>query len=137
MRTIGVVLLAGAAMAQAPSYQVVASTSAIMRGMIEPAEKAILEASKEAPADNRAWGAVRTQSMLMQEGAQLLEMGSRAKDQDGWIKASQALFDAAGAVTKAAQARDAAAFTEAASHIAGTCKGCHDTYRPARQPKKQ
>jgi cytochrome c556 len=130
MRVIGVFLLAGLAMAQAPTYEPIASTQQLMRGMIDPASKALVEAAKDpGPADNRAWGMAMVNAVMLQESAQLIKMGNRAKDQDGWMKACQGLSEAGAAVQKAVQAKDVAAFQAAANGINATCQGCHSVYR--------
>ena len=138
MRMIGVLLLAGVAMAQGPSYEPVANTQQLMRGMIDPASKAIAESAKDAgPADPRAWNTAIVNAVMLQESAQLLKVGTRAKDQDGWMKAVQALSDAGAAVQKAAAAKDVAAYQAAAGTINGTCQGCHSVYRGRGGQKKQ
>ena len=126
-------------MAQAPTgYREIANTGQLMQGLIQPATAAIQDAGKDAgPQDNRAWRSVLLNALMIQEGGQLLEMGSRAKDQDGWIKAANALIDAGAAVQKAAQSRDVAALQTAASGLNGTCQGCHSIYRVRSGPKKQ
>jgi cytochrome c556 len=130
MRVIGVFLLAGMAMAQAPTYEPIASTQQLMQGMIDPASKAIAESAKDpGPADNRAWRTAMLNGIMLQESAQLIKMGTRAKDQDGWMKACQALADAGAAVQKAAAAKDVAAYQAAAGGINATCQGCHSVYR--------
>ena len=130
MRVIGVFLLAGMAMAQAPTYEPIASTQQLMQGMIDPASKAIAESAKDpGPADNRAWRTAMLNGIMLQESAQLIKMGTRAKDQDGWMKACQALADAGAAVQKAAAAKDVAAYQAAAGGINATCQGCHGVYR--------
>ncbi|HLK66583.1 MAG TPA: cytochrome c [Bryobacteraceae bacterium] len=138
MRIVGIFLLAGLAMAQAPTYEPIASTSQLMQGMIQPASQAITESAKDpGPADNRAWRTAMLQGIMLQESAQLLKMGSRAKDQDGWMKACQALGDAGAAVQKAAAAKDVAAYQAAAGGINATCQGCHSVYRQRGPGKKQ
>jgi len=118
MRVIGVLLLAGLAMAQAPVYEPVASTQQLMQGMINPALQAITEAAKDpGPADNRAWRTAMLNGIMLEESAQLIKVGNRAKDQDGWMKATQALSDAGAAVQKAAAAKDLAAFQAAAEEF--------------------
>jgi len=70
MRVIGVFLLAGLAMAQAPTYEPVASIQQLMRGMIDPASKAVAESAKEqGPADNRAWSMGVLNGVMLQESA--------------------------------------------------------------------
>ena len=132
MRVISMLLLAGLAMAQAPTYEPIANTQQLMQGMIQPASQAIMEAAKDAaPADNRAWRMAMLNGFMLQQSAQLIKLGNRAKDQDGWMKACQTLGDAGAAVQKAAAAKDVAAFQAAAGTIQGTCRGCHSV-SPAR-----
>jgi cytochrome c556 len=138
MRVIGAFLLAGVALAQAPAYKEIANTGQLMQGMIQPASSAIAEASKDAgPADQRAWRTVMLHSLMLQETGQLLLMGSRAKDQDGWVKATQALMDAGAAAQKAAQAKDVAALQAASASINSSCQGCHSVYRQRGGGRKQ
>ncbi len=138
MRMIGVLLLAGVAMAQGPSYEPVASTGQLMQGMISPASRAISESAKDAgPADPRAWNTAVVNAVMLQEAGQLLKVSTRAKDQDGWAKAAQAMVDAGAAVQKAAVAKDVAAYQAAAGTINGTCQGCHSVYRMRGGQKKQ
>ena len=137
MRAIGLFLLAGLAMAQAPSYEAVANIRQIMQGIVDPASKAIAAAAKEPPADNRGWNMAGTQAILLAESMQLMNIGGRAKDQEGWLKASKAMGDAAMAVSRAAAAKDAAAFQSAAANIGAACQGCHSVYRQRPGQKKQ
>jgi hypothetical protein len=109
-----------------------------MQGLIQPAATAIQEAAKEqGPQDNRAWRSVMLNGVMLQEAGQLLLIGNRAKDEDGWVKAVNAMADAGAAVQKAAQALDFAALQTAASGLNGTCQGCHSIYRVRGGAKKQ
>jgi len=138
MRFAGLFLLAGLALAQGPGYEPVANTGQLMQGLIDPASKAIAEAAKEAgPQDNRAWRGAMLNGLMLQEAAQMLKVSSRAKDQDGWMKATAALGEAGAAVQKAATAKDLAAFQAAAGTITATCQGCHSVYRQRGGAKKQ
>lgn len=138
MRVLGVFVLAGAALAQGPAYHEVANTGQVMQGMIQPAMMAINNAAKESgPADDRAWRGVAINSVMLQEGAELLKTSGRAKDQDAWIKDADALKSAGAAVQKAAMAKDLAALQTAASGIGATCQGCHSVYRMRPGQKKQ
>jgi len=138
MRALGVLLLAGVAMAQAPTYQEIANTGQLMQGLIQPAMNSINEVAKDqGPQDNRAWRTAMLNGIMLQESSQLLMMGTRAKDQDGWVKACKALGDAGAAVQKAAQSKDVAALQTAAGGIGATCQGCHSVYRQRGGGKKQ
>ncbi len=56
-----------------------------------------------------------------------------ARKDDGAVKMSGAARDAARAVAKAAEGKDAAALGEATRAMFGTCRTCHDIHRE-RQP---
>jgi cytochrome c556 len=138
MRTLGLLLFAGMAMAQGPGYHEVASIGQLMQGMIQPATGAINTSAKETgPADDRAWRGVVVNAIMLQESAQLLKTSGRAKDQEAWVKAADALGDAGAEVQKAGQAKDLAALQAAAGKIGGTCQGCHSVYRMRGGQKKQ
>lgn len=133
-----VFVVLAAAQAQGPGYKEIANTGQLMQGLIQPASSAIAEAAKDqGPQDNRAWRTALTNAVILQEGAQLLLVGSRAKDQDGWVKASNTMADAAAAVQKAAQAKDVAGFQAASKDLGTSCQGCHSVYRMRGGGKKQ
>jgi len=138
MRVIALFVLAGAALAQSPTYEPIANIGQIMQAMVQPSSTAIQAAAKDAgPADDRAWRAVVNNAIVMQESAQLLLIGNRAKDNDGWVKAAHAYQAAAADVQKAAAAKDLAALQTSATAINATCQGCHGTYRMRGGQKKQ
>ena len=138
MRVIGIFLAAGLAMAQAPTYEPVANVGQIMQGIVQPAQKAIQDAAKEqGPPDARAWRAAQVNGIMLQEAAQLLLIGNRAKDTEGWVKAAHAMSEVGAATAKAAEAKDLAALQSAATGMNATCQGCHSVYRPRGGQKKQ
>jgi cytochrome c556 len=138
VRVFAVLLAAGAALAQGPVYTPVASTGQIMQAMIQPAVGAVQAAAKDTgPADDRAWRTVLNNAIVMEESAQLLLIGNRAKDNDGWVKAVAAFQEAGAGLQKAAAAKDLPALQTAAGAINGTCQGCHSVYRMRPGQKKQ
>jgi cytochrome c556 len=137
MRVLSVFLLAGLALAQGPAYKEVATTHHLMDGMIRPAQMGIMNAAKEAPADDRAWRGIVTNAIMLQESAQLLKTTGRAKDQGDWMKDADALGAAGVAVQKAADAKDFDALKTASAGIGAACQGCHRVYRQPAAGKKQ
>lgn len=124
-------------MAQGPGYHEVASVGQLMQGLVQPSTGAINNAAKEAgPADERSWRGVVVNAIMVQESAQLLKTSGRAKDQEAWIKAADALGEVGAEVQKAGQAKDLAALQAAAGKINAACQGCHSVYR-VRGQKKQ
>ena len=130
MRVLGIFLLAGLAMAQAPVYHEVANIAQLMQGLVDPTQKAIAEAAKDTgPADDRAWKTVQSRAVMLQEAAQLLLVGNRVKDQDGWVKAAKAMGEVGANLAKAAEEKNLASLQAAAGTITTSCRGCHATYR--------
>ncbi|HWB86397.1 MAG TPA: cytochrome c [Bryobacteraceae bacterium] len=136
MRLIGLLLFAGLVFADGPSFQPVAGVGQIMSGLIQPSAAAVSAAAKTPPQDDQAWRKAERDSAMLAEGGNLLMIGDRAKDQEGWMKDARALVDAAAAVNKAAHDKDAPAYTAAAANVGATCQGCHATYRQRRGGKR-
>ena len=138
MRVIGLFLLAGLAMAQAPQYKEVASIAQLMAGLVDPTRAAIQEAAKDpGPADDRAWRTIHAKAVMLQESAELLMVGTRVKDQEGWAKAAKAFSEVGANLAKAAEEKNLPALQAAAGAMGKSCMGCHSTYRIRPGQKKQ
>ena len=81
------------------------------------------------PKDDKEWAQAQNNAALLAEGAQLLLLGSRPKDQDVWIKTTNALTESATAAMKAAEAKDLEAWKTAVGGIGKSCSGCHNVHR--------
>ena len=126
MRTIGLLLLAGAALAQEP----VATMKQLMVDMIYPASNDILlVVNRGGPSDEREWTAVRRSAMTLAESGNLLMMRGRARDQGDWMKDAKMLVDAGTAAYKAAEARDPNALARLTEQLDASCTTCHKQYR--------
>jgi hypothetical protein len=137
MRVFGVFLLTGLAIAQGPQYEPVATTGQIMQTIVQPASMAKQGAAREqGPQDDRAWRTVLNNSVVLQEAAQLVLIGGRAKDADGFVKAAKALQMSGATIQKAASEKDVAALQAAAGSLNGLCQNCHSTYRIRGQRKQ-
>jgi len=97
--------------------------------LITPASDAVFEASSNPPKDEKGWTVARNQALLLAEGANLLMMGSRVRDNGNWMKMSRALVDAAALAATAAEKKDAQALEAAADPITVACMECHRPYR--------
>ena len=130
MRFASILLLAGLAMAQDPQYTQVASTKQIMGGIVKPAMDGLGAMAKAGgPNDDTEWDSAQRSAALLAESAQLLMLGHRAPDHEGWTKASQKLQEVSSAVFKASEAKDAEAWKSSVSGLGASCKGCHSVYR--------
>ncbi|PYS27387.1 MAG: hypothetical protein DMG11_16580 [Acidobacteria bacterium] len=126
MRTIGLLLLAGAALAQEP----VATMKQLMVDMIYPASNDILlVVNRGGPSDEKEWTAVRRSAMTLAESGNLLMMRGRARDQGDWMKDAKMLVDAGTAAYKAAEARDTNALARLTEQLDASCTTCHKQYR--------
>ena len=126
MRTIGLLLLAGAALAQEP----VATMKQLMVDMIYPASNDILlVVNRGGPSDEKEWTAVRRSAMTLAESGNLLMMRGRARDQGDRMKDAKMLVDAGTAAYKAAEARDPNALARLTEQLDASCTTCHKQYR--------
>ncbi|MGD1095961.1 MAG: hypothetical protein ABSB35_28710 [Bryobacteraceae bacterium] len=129
MRAIGWILFAGAAMAQAPSFQPVGSMSQLMINIIYPTSDAIFYVDRAAPKTEVEWIALQNQALMLAESGNLLMMPGRARDQDKWIKESKMLVDAGTAAFKAARAKDLDGVRAVNDALNTACVQCHQDYR--------
>ncbi len=130
MRAIGLLLLACAAVAQAPSFQPIGTTSQIMLAMTYPFSDALLYIERNPPKTEQEWKTVEYTALMLAESGNLLMMGFRARDQDRWMQDSKALVDAGAAALKAARAKDLNGILALNDQIVTSCTECHSHYRP-------
>lgn len=142
MRAIGLLsfLIAGAAVAQAPSFQPVGTMYQLMVHMIFPASDAVFYIERDAPKTEVQWNAFRMQALTLAESANLLMMPTRARDQGEWIKDSKMMLEAGAAAYQAALDKDIQGVLATTDKLTESCIACHQTYRknyPKRQPEPQ
>ncbi len=134
MRVLGLFLLAGSVLAQAPSEEPpagrpVGSTSELMVNIIYPTSDAIFYIPTRTPKNQMEWNTLRNQAQMLAESANLLMMPGRARDQDRWMKDSKLLLDVGIAAFKAAKAKDVEALTALNDQLYTSCVTCHADYR--------
>ena len=132
MRTVGLLFLACAAVAQAPSFQPVGSVSQIMLSMSYPLSDALLYIERNPPKTDHDWTNMEYTALMLAESGNLLMMQRLGvpRDQDGWIKDCKLLVDAGTAAYKAARAKDLNAILGLNDQIVTSCTTCHADYRP-------
>lgn len=129
MRIAPLIFIAGAALAQDAHYQSVATTKQLMAGLARPSMNSLGEFMKSGgPKDEKEWAQAQQSAAVLGETAQLLQMGSRPKDQDVWLKATAKLLESASASAKAAEAKDAASWKASVGNMGAACKSCHSVY---------
>ncbi len=107
----------------------VATVKQLHDALITPASDAVFRAAGESPENAKAWDAARNQALVLAEAGNLLMLGSRARDNAGWMKMSRALVDAAAIAAAAAEKKDAKALGGAGDSITVACMACHQPYR--------
>ncbi len=131
MRRLGLCLLAGVALAQAPSnFQPVGTTSQLMIDIIYPASDALFYIERDPPKNDHDWNVIRGQALMVAESGNLLLMDGRARDQDRWVKDTKLMIDAGAAAFKAAQKKDMQGILALSDQLSGSCIKCHRDYRP-------
>lgn len=132
MRTIFVMILlfAGAAMAEAPTFQPVGTTLQLMKAIVIPSSDVIFKIPSEAPKDDKEWAVVQNNALMLAESGNLLMMAGRSKDNGEWMKDSQALVAAGTAAFKAANAKDLNKLGDVSDDILAACETCHNKYKP-------
>jgi len=134
---LGLFLLAGAAVAQAPTFQPVATVSQIMLAVTYPYSDNLLYIERNPPKDDREWAVLQSQALMLAESGNLLMMEGRAKDQGDWMKDARLLVDAGVAAVKATRAKDMQAVLELNDQIVTACTTCHTAYHPGYRRRRQ
>jgi len=136
MRKIGWILFAGAALAQAPSFQPVGSMSQLMINIIYPTSDAIFYVDRTPPKTEVEWIALQNQALMLAESGNLLMMPGRARDQDNWVKDAKMMVDAGSAAFKAARLKDMDGVRAVNDQLYASCVTCHEQYR-TNYPKRR
>ena len=137
MRAAILLVLAGAALAQAPTFQPVGSMSQLMVDMIYPASDAIFYVDQDPPKNQHEWNILQENALIVAESGNLLMMPSRARDQDRWIKDSKVMVDLGAAAYRAAKAHDLDAIRALNEPLTAACITCHQEYRPNYPRRKK
>jgi hypothetical protein len=129
MRAIVWILLAGAAMAQAPTFQPVGNMSQLMINIIYPTSDSIFYVERNPPKSEVDWISLQNQALILAESGNLLMMPGRARDQEKWMTESKALVDAGTAAFRAARSKDLEAVKAVNDQLYASCVQCHQDYR--------
>src|SRR5947208_5197548 len=132
---LGALTLAATGCSSEPAYQPVATIEQIMEASVEPTSNAVFDAAAwvngaqvGGPTTDDDWKMVQANALMLAETGNLLLMGSRAKDQVGWVTRTQAMMDAANEAARAAAAKNTDGVFNAGTKIYLACTGCHLQY---------
>jgi hypothetical protein len=139
MWKLALIFIAGAAIAQAPSFQPVGSMSQLMVNIIYPTSDALFYIERTPPKTDVDWGLISNQALMLAESGNLLMMPGRARDQGNWITDSKMLVDVGSAAYKLALAKNMDGILALNDQLNASCVVCHQQYRPdyRRRPPAQ
>jgi hypothetical protein len=129
MWKVALILIASAAIAQAPSFQPVGSMSQLMVNIIYPTSDALIYIERTPPKTEVEWNLISNQALMLAESGNLLMMPGRARDQGNWITDSKLLVDVGAAAYKLAQAKDMDGILALNDRLNASCVVCHQQYR--------
>ncbi|HTS48354.1 MAG TPA: hypothetical protein VMH05_10450 [Bryobacteraceae bacterium] len=137
MRVVGLLLfvMAGAAVAQAPSFQPVGSMGELMIRIIYPTSDALFYIERDPPKTDVQWNAIRAQALMLAESGNLMLLPNRQRDQGDWIKETKVMIDLAATAYRAALAKNMDGILAVNDKLADSCIVCHQQYR-ANYPKR-
>ncbi|MEO8099979.1 MAG: hypothetical protein ABI811_19930 [Acidobacteriota bacterium] len=78
MRTLAILFISGALLAQSPAYEKVASAKDLMHLMVIPASEALFNVGAKEPANDKDWQDLRTQALMLAESGNLMLIPGRA-----------------------------------------------------------
>src|SRR5579864_6381532 len=94
MQVMALLFLSGAALAQAPPFEPVATISQIMVAITLPYSDALLYIGRNPPRTDRDWETLQMKALMLAESGNLLMIEGRAKDHSQWMKAARHLVEA-------------------------------------------
>jgi len=80
------------------------------------------------PQSDNEWNELRRAADRLAEGGRLLKADPQRKDDQDWLKWSQAIIDSATLTRAAVKSKNADGILEAGDAIYNTCVGCHGGY---------
>ena len=103
-----------------------------MEGVFQAPYKRLKLAIAQAPADNAAWKALRSDALILAEGGNLLLGRLPEKDAADWIKHSELSRDVGGELVAAAKKKDYAAARAAYEKMLVHCNDCHKQFEQGK-----
>ena len=136
--SVAVAVGCGAEAPTGPPLDTSHTVQELMAGMIDPAADVLWDAVGTIldedgehywePVTDEDWIAVQAAAMTLQESSNLLMLGDRPHDQDGWMQHAQEMADAAAVALEAAEARDADRVFDLGEMVYNSCNSCHNLY---------
>ena len=99
-----------------------------MEYIFQPSFKALKPAMATEPSDKKVWFTIKSSSLTMAEGGNLLLMRAPQKNAEDWAKHSVAVRDFGGKLYRAAQAKDYSTAKTNYQAMVKNCNACHEQF---------
>jgi hypothetical protein len=99
-----------------------------MEYAFEPTYRRLKPVIATAPTDNKAWKAIKADSLILAEGGNLLLIRQPEKDAADWARHSTQVRDTGGQLYEAAKAKDYAAARKHYEAMIQNCNACHKQF---------
>ena len=121
------------ARAESPEAKVTAkpvepSMHEFMEYVFQPPYKRLRTAMTTEPADNAAWKAIKSDSLILAEAGNLLLIRRPEKNEDSWREHSIMVRDLGGEFYQAARKKDYPAAKQSYTAMLQKCNSCHDAF---------
>jgi hypothetical protein len=142
MRALAVLVLAGAGLAQTPSYQSqpYGTLKQVMRGVAWPNANMLFGLQSHVPKNDMEWQVVEDASIAIEETANLIMLPGRVRSNGqpvpvgaaDYVKFAKALVPAGRDCLKAARMKSTDAVSNCTDSLSQACDHCHNVYRDKR-----
>jgi hypothetical protein len=103
-------------------------TKQLMGGLVQPNCKSLGAGLKEAPADDKAWEALATNTALLNEAGHILMADGRCPDGE-WAGAAKTLQECSAVLLEKIDAKDAEGAQGAFKAMTAACAACHKAHK--------
>ncbi len=99
-----------------------------MEYVFQPNFRALKPAMASEPSDRKVWSTIKSSSLILAEGGNLLLIREAQTDQDDWDKHAVAVRDFGGKLYRAAQAKDYSTARKNYEAMIKNCNACHQQF---------
>jgi hypothetical protein len=103
-----------------------------MEYVFQPTYLRLKQSMATAPADNKGWKAIKSDSLILAESCNLLYSRKPKEKAEDWVKHATASKDNGAKLYNAAKAKDFTAATDAYKAMLESCNACHRQFEDGK-----
>ena len=103
-----------------------------MEYVFQPTYLRLKQSMATAPADNKGWKAIKSDTLILAESCNLLYSRKPEEKAEDWVKHATASKDNGAKLYKAAKAKDFTAATDAYKAMLESCNACHRQFEDGK-----